>query len=654
MEKWFFHKEKNVSAQSNVIQCCAEIHMTEQNTNRQKQIGWGRLALEILPELWHFSFHTSLLVAAAAWIIKKSAEIITGRNVIITTANLTDLFTRWEGYVLLLSGVLLVLAYTSMELFASFYFADDLLNGRQGGRYTGVLASVKKGVFALKRFMTISGIPVLLFILFVIPLIGIGFTVSLTSTYYIPNFIMDVVLSTPLYLLIYLVLVIAAVLICLRHIFVLPAILIDGLDPKKAMQRSNELIRTHWKDFFPKMLKYMLKLGLIEFSGYIVFLVVPAFLLTVAGLDLPKHYSLDILSIIETGRQLSALEQRILLNRILSVFSVLEGGYLNSVVSMLMGSLLIVRFLRFYLDYTHPQPDRLYLSRPHRYSYTVKLIRSLLVAGLIALASIPAGALFDLYLQEKTPVDIIAHRAGGTLAPENSVEGIYAAARYECYGSEIDVQRTSDGYYIINHDNDFRRLAGISKSSREMTFQEIRSLKLKDTTGRNTFVQVAAIEEMLDAAKDRIKLFIELKGDTADRKMVDDLAAMIREKDCADDIVLISLNYDVINYAETRYPEFETGLLFFGAYGDIGALNCDILIMEEETATDTRLERASDTGKKTAVWTVNSRTSMEKYLDSNVNAIITDNIELARTVQEELDDRMDYEIIRSWIGDIWN
>ena len=346
--------------------------MTEnqQTANGQKQISWGRLALEILPELWDFSFHTSLLLAAAAWIIKKSTEIITGRNLIITTANLTDLFTRWEGYVLLLSGVLLVLAYTSIELFAGIYFADDLLNGRQGGRFSGVLAAVRKGILALKRFMTPSGIPVLLFILFVIPLIGIGFTVSLTSTYYIPNFIMDVVISTPLYMVIYFILVIAAVLICLRQIFILPAILIDGLDPKSARQRSNELIRLHWKDFFPKMLKYMLKLGLFELIGYIVFLILPAFLLTLAGLDLPKHYSLDILTILETGRQMSALEERILLVRILSVFSVLEGGYLNSVVVMLTGGLLVVRFLRFYLEYTRPQPDRLYLSRPHRYSYT--------------------------------------------------------------------------------------------------------------------------------------------------------------------------------------------------------------------------------------------------------------------------------------------
>ena len=84
----------------------------KRKAKNQKLIGWGKLALEILPEIWNFSFHTSLLVTATAWVIKKLTEVITGRNLIITTANLADLFTRWEGYALLLFGVMLVLVYT--------------------------------------------------------------------------------------------------------------------------------------------------------------------------------------------------------------------------------------------------------------------------------------------------------------------------------------------------------------------------------------------------------------------------------------------------------------------------------------------------------------------------------------------------------------
>ena len=68
------------------------------------------------------------------------------------------------------------------------------------------------------------------------------------------------------------------------------------------------------------------------------------------------------------------------------------------------------------------------------------------------------------------------------------------------------------------------------------------------------------LEDLLDVVKGKGTLFIELKGVTADRQMADDVVRMVREKDCVGDVVLISLAYDVIDYAERTYPEFETGV----------------------------------------------------------------------------------------------
>ena len=36
---------------------------------------------------------------------------------------------------------------------------------------------------------------------------------------------------------------------------------------------------------------------------------------------------------------------------------------------------------------------------------------------------------------------------------------------------------------------------------------------------------------------------------------------IVREKDMVSEVVIISLSYRVINYTETHYPEFETGVL---------------------------------------------------------------------------------------------
>ena len=129
---------------------------------------------------------------------------------------------------------------------------------------------------------------------------------------------------------------------------------------------------------------------------------------------------------------------------------------------------------------------------------------------------------------------------------------------------------------------------------------------------------------------------------------------MVREKDCVGDVALISLNYDIIDYAESSYPEFETGTLFFAGLGNITRLHCDLLIMEEEMATDNRIAEVHDAGKQAIVWTVNTAGSMRRFLLSGVDGIITDEVILARDVQAELDERTDLQILKDALENMWN
>ena len=141
------------------------------------------------------------------------------------------------------------------------------------------------------------------------------------------------------------------------------------------------------------------------------------------------------------------------------------------------------------------------------------------VAVMLALCA--AGALFmEVFIsdiQSSHETAVIAHRAGGILAAENSLEGLEEAISHGAYGSEIDVQRTSDGHYVINHDSTFSRLCGVSKKASEMTLEEIRQLTITDSSGGETMTaKIPTLEEMLDTCGDRCVLFIELKGETAE------------------------------------------------------------------------------------------------------------------------------------------
>ena len=173
-----------------------------------------------------------------------------------------------------------------------------------------------------------------------------------------------------------------------------------------------------------------------------------------------------------------------------------------------------------------------------------------------------------------------------------------------------------------------------------MASQEVRTLLNNMKRNQNSF-----IENLQQMDEEIISLQTRMDEIEADRQMVDDAVRIIREHDCVEDTALISLNYDVIKYAETTYPEFETGTLFFASLGDVSRLTCDLLIMEEETATDTNINLIHDAGKQAIVWTVNSSEGLYHFLDSKADAVITDQVELAQKVQTRLDGRTDLEVL---------
>lgn len=150
---------------------------------------------------------------------------------------------------------------------------------------------------------------------------------------------------------------------------------------------------------------------------------------------------------------------------------------------------------------------------------------------------------------------------------------------------------------------------------------------------------------MLDLAKNKIGLFIELKGKTADKKMVDDVVKMLKERKMEKNAVLLSLDYSLIKYIEDKYPEMDSGYLYFFSIGSTENMIADYLIMEEREATENNIELIKEKGKKVVVWTVNSEDSIKRFINSDVDGIITDYIEDVKSALVEKENRSDLEII---------
>ena len=627
----------------------------------------GRLWRQALPEVWTYQLLAAILILAPAGVLNALMNrVAMTSGGAITTANLKTFLLSWRFPVILLLGFLLVSVYVVFELFSQIHECHDILTGREAG----IRRELRAGFRSLRRFLNPSGISVLVFIFLAVPLCGIGFSISLTKDFYIPNFIMDVVKAKPLYAIGYGAGIVALVWIGYHSIFVLHAVLIDGLTPKEGKKRSAELLKKNRKTFIVWVIRDLVIMGLAIGCAYVLFRILPRLAVEAMGEGMPRGY---VLNLFETGFEgFGEQDAEVVGWRALCALVTLMGTFLMGTVVMLAGSWFLLRFTRCYLSFSGkllssegasssggslsserqsatghllPSGEELWPERPKKARYRWKII--LIAAVFIGLGALSAGIglFYNQLFDREEPVRIVAHRTGGKLASENSLEGLLEAISHGCYGSETDVQRTSDGYYVINHDNDFKRLTGVARAPKDMTLAEVQELRIRDTTGSGAELAVPTIEEMLDIIKGKEKLFIELKGVTADEQMADDLVRIVQERDCVDDVVMISLNYSVINYIETNWPEFETGTLFFGGIGNVSGLNCDLLIMEEEMATGMRITQIHNAGKEAIVWTVNTEASMRRFLDSEADGIITDEILLAQQVQEALDSRTDLEVI---------
>ena len=158
-----------------------------------------------------------------------------------------------------------------------------------------------------------------------------------------------------------------------------------------------------------------------------------------------------------------------------------------------------------------------------------------------------------------------------------------------------------------------------------MTLAEIQQLSIANAfTPGQPARAVPTIEQMMDVAAGRIGLLVELKGDTADRTMVDDMAALVKARGLEESVALIGLDHDLMVYAESTYPELLTGYLYYFGVGDTTSLGFDLLIIEEGVASSERVSDLQEAGRKVVVWTVNTEDSIDRFAGSQVDGIITD------------------------------
>lgn len=528
-------------------------------------------------------------------------------SVVFTNGDILKFMLTPSGAIFLLFLFLIVVLEIIIEIGGYITISSKIEANYKESSYWEIL---KYNIRLLPRMLSVGGIIILLYVIFMAPMSGVGFKLSFLKGFDMPNFIMSEIDQNTLYTIIYSVGIILLIYVSLKFIFTFNYMIINNMKANEAIKASSKLFKENRKTVLKELAVMLIVTALI--SSIVLFIWLTLIVKISGQLNLDGYLS------------------RIIMIALLQIQN----------FGILIISILLVPFECYYvtkLFYKLIDPKG--IEYPKIAEKTKKSMldnilhkkKTLIAIALTALLlySMTIGIFTREIIGYNNHIKIYGHRGYGVGTPENSISAIKKSIDNNIDYIEIDVQRTKDRKYVLNHDKTFERVSYekpyfINKKVSDLNYSQIETLDIgRRVSQRYAGEKVPRIEEVLDVCKNKIKINLELK-EGIDHEMIDDLMELARKKGMKKQVFFTSLNIRDIEYIENKDSTFDTGLIYFIKLGNYGSVDADYMIMEEREATDSNIKKLHKKGKKVIVWTVNTQESIDKFSKMDIDGIITD------------------------------
>ena len=209
-------------------------------------------------------------------------------------------------------------------------------------------------------------------------------------------------------------------------------------------------------------------------------------------------------------------------------------------------------------------------------------------------------------------VQMIAHRGLSGLKMENTLPAFEEAGKRSYYGIETDVHVTKDGKFIITHDDDLKRIAGLDLVIEETTFEELRALRFKDMNGTSEEknLYLPSLEEYINICKKYDKqAILELKNEMT-KELVWEIAESIKAQGWYERTTFISFSGNNLVWLREKYADANAQFLTEKYTEE------DVQFMLENKidgdfcwayVKKSTVKKMHEAGLKVNVWTVNGK-----------------------------------------------
>ena len=231
---------------------------------------------------------------------------------------------------------------------------------------------------------------------------------------------------------------------------------------------------------------------------------------------------------------------------------------------------------------------------------------------------------------------LVAHRCGGTLAPENTLAGFDACKRYGYRMVEFDAKLSADDQLFLLHDDTLERTTNGHGPAAEQTWEQLAKLDAgswRDATFAGerlpTLAEVAA-----RCKQDGIAANIEIKPCPGRDAITGQLvaAAALELWQGQTQPLLSSFSYEALAAARDAAPSLPRGMLFEAVPDDwlriVRELDCVSLHASHKYLTAEQVAEIRAAGLRVLVYTVNDPERAELLAQWGVDMFCTDRLDL--------------------------
>lgn len=242
--------------------------------------------------------------------------------------------------------------------------------------------------------------------------------------------------------------------------------------------------------------------------------------------------------------------------------------------------------------------------------------------------TLAALLLFSIIFTSNAQTQIVAHRGAWkqTNAPQNSIASLKHAIKQKVWGSEFDVCLSKDNVLVVNHDNDYQ---GIDIATN--TYKTLRKKRLANGEKIPT-----AKKYMREGLKQKhTHMIFEIKPSSLGVQRSIEAAEksynLVKKLKGLDQTIFISFSYDACLHLKKLDPNVR--VQYLGGSKSPNALHQDGFSELDYNYyvfknNPSYFQEAKEHDMKINVWTVNTESEMQYFIDHKVDYITTDEPEL--------------------------